>query len=83
MKNCTKPYTITSTNPKMNSSSAAGKGYKNGGYVKGYKDGGYVMKPEDYVAVEAKQAAVNKARDAQIKADAEAMKKKYPEKKGK
>lgn len=74
MKNCTKPYTITSTNPKMNSSSNAGKGYK---------DGGYVMKPEDYVAVEDKQAADNKARDAQIKADAEAMKKKYPEKKGK
>jgi hypothetical protein len=53
------------------------------GKVKGYKDGGYVMKPEDYVDEEAKRAAAEKARNEQIKADAEAMKKMYPEKKGK
>jgi hypothetical protein len=80
---CTKPYTVTSSNPKMGGSTAATKGYKDGGYVKGYKDGGYVMKPEDYVDNEAKDAAKNKARNEQIKADAEMMKKKYPEKKGK
>lgn len=72
MKNCTKPYTVTSTNPKMNSASKAGKGYK---------DGGYVMKPEDYVDEESKQEAKSKARDAQIKADAEMVKKMYPPKK--
>lgn len=73
MKPMGKQISMQSTNPKMGGTAK----------VKGYKDGGYVMKPDDYVAVEDKQAAVNKARDAQIKADAEAMKKKYPEKKGK
>ena len=72
MKSCTKPHTVSSNNPKMNSSA---------GSVRGYKDGGYVMKPEDYVDEEAKRAAADKARMEQIKADAEAMKKKYPEKK--
>jgi hypothetical protein len=74
MKSCTKPYTVSSDNAKMSGSSKAGKGYK---------DGGYVMKPEDYVDEEAKRAAAEKARNEQIKADAEAMKKMYPEKKGK
>ncbi len=74
MKKCTKPYSVTSTNPKMGGSNSA---------VKGYKDGGYVMKPEDYVDDQAKQAAANKAKEERIKAEAEAMKAKYPEKKGK
>lgn len=46
-----------------------------------FKDGGYVMKPEDYVDEEAKRAAADKARNEQIKADEERMKKLYPEKK--
>lgn len=71
MKSCTKPYTVTSTNSKMSGSSKP---------VKGYKDGGYVMKPDDYVDEEAKEAAKNRARDAQIKADAEMVKKMYPPK---
>ena len=40
----------------------------------------YEVKYEDLVAEEDKRAYKNKARDAQIKADAEAMRKKYPEK---
>jgi hypothetical protein len=75
MASCTKPYSVKSTNPKMSGSNGA---------MKGYKDGGYVMKPEDYVENEpAQRAAAEKARNEQIKADAEAMKKKYPEKKKK
>lgn len=71
MKSCTKPYSVTSTNPKASGSN---------GSMKGYKDGGYILKPEEHASVEGRQAAENRIRDAQIKADAEAMKNKYPEK---
>jgi hypothetical protein len=47
---------------------------------KGYSNGGYVMQPEDYVDEESKEAAKNRARDAQIKADYEMVKKMYPPK---
>jgi hypothetical protein len=40
----------------------------------------YEVKYEDLVAEEDKRAYKDKARNAQIKADAEAMRKKYPEK---
>lgn len=72
MKSCTKPYSVTSTNPKASGSN---------GSMKGYKDGGYVLKPEEHASVEGRAAAEKKLRDDQIKADAEMLKAKYPEKK--
>lgn len=45
MASCNKPYTVTSTNPKMSGSAKPMKSYMGGGMVKSYQKGGMVTKP--------------------------------------
>ena len=42
MASCNKPYTVTSTNPKMSGSAKPMKSYMGGGMVKSYQKGGVV-----------------------------------------
>ena len=45
MASCNKPYTVTSTNPKMSGSAKPMKSYMGGGMIKSYQKGGMVTMP--------------------------------------
>jgi hypothetical protein len=42
---CNKPYTVTSSNPKMSGSTKPMKSYMGGGIVKSYQKGGMITMP--------------------------------------